>query len=411
MDGADLLQRLWLLTWTGSLAMLAVLALRGFARHRFGANVAYALWLLVPAAMLSTWLPAPTRIVRAAPEEFAARFSTGAIPSSQLDIVPWLLLGAWVAGVVALACRLYRAQRRFENSLGRLECVDTTTRIWRAERTTGLPALVGVWQPAIVVPADMEHRYDACERELMVLHELAHRQAGDAWANAAVAAWRIAFWFNPLVHWCAGRLRHDQELACDARVAAARPQSVRRYAETMLKSQYVIQPAPLGCHWGDTHPLKERIMQLKQHAPSTAMQRCGMALVAATMALTAFAAWSAQPAHLVAQASGPVNATGLAAHEAARAAEGSAATAREAARIAARDAARYASAHRVGHGPLPPLPPIPDVPAPPAPPAQPAIPAFPPPPVRSAHPAIPAPRAPSLRATPDLPAPPAPPAG
>jgi bla regulator protein blaR1 len=89
--------------------------------------------------------------------------------------------------------------------------------------------------------------------------------------------------------------RHDQELACDARVLARRPALRRAYGEAMFKAQLAAQPLPLGCHWGYGHPLKERIAMLKQPMVSPRRQRAGLVAVAALALATGFAAWAAQP--------------------------------------------------------------------------------------------------------------------
>jgi beta-lactamase regulating signal transducer with metallopeptidase domain len=50
------------LAWTASGAMLAVLALRLPARRWLGAALAYEGWLIVPAALLATFIPLPRRL-------------------------------------------------------------------------------------------------------------------------------------------------------------------------------------------------------------------------------------------------------------------------------------------------------------------------------------------------------------
>lgn len=300
MSAREAFDLLWLATWTGSMAMLAVLLLRGPVRRRFGAGIAYALWALVPATWLALLLPAPVREVVAQPVVVALPVAAAVqvpVPAA-FDAMP-LLLAAWLAGASTMAVWMAWQQHRFVCGLGTLQVLDADAGVLRAQRCDGLPALIGLLQPRIVMPADVESRYAEHERALMLAHERVHLRRGDAWVNALVALVRAAQWFNPLVQVAAGRLRHDQELACDERVVADHPQSRRAYADAMLKTLVAEQPVPLGCHWGITHPMKERIMMLRQDRPLPRTRLAGAVLVGLAALGTGFAAWSAQPARVV----------------------------------------------------------------------------------------------------------------
>lgn len=295
MNAHALLGQLWLATWVGSLSIALVLVLRGIVRRRFGAGVAYAMWWLVPATWLALLLPAR---VAQAPAVLLAMPPVGDAPATVAlvaarDLSP-LWLGLWLAGAAAMAGALWWQQRRFVRGLGRLQ-LTADTGVLQSQSCAGLPALVGVLRPRVVTPADFQVRYDAEQRALMLAHEYVHLRRGDAWVNALVAVLRTVFWCNPLVHFAAQRMRHDQELACDERVVAERPQSRRAYADAMLKTLVTEQPQPLGCHWGVTHPLKERIMMLKQERPSPRVRLAGAMLVGMVGLAAGFAAWSAQP--------------------------------------------------------------------------------------------------------------------
>jgi TonB family protein len=64
----------------------------------------------------------------------------------------------------------------------------------------------------------------------------------------------------------------------------------------MFRTQLAAQSLPLGCHWGLTHPLKERIEMLKHTKPSRTRLVGGTCLVLAVAAATGTFAWAAQPA-------------------------------------------------------------------------------------------------------------------
>ena len=297
MTAADLFPILCETTVAGSAAILLVLALRRPLRHAFGAGIAYATWALVPLAMLAVLLPAAQSPVLVAPV-IAMRVTNGLLVGDEAgqampDLVTW---GVIAVACGALACALWMVvqQRRFIEGLGLL--TERGDGVFVAQATEGLPAVIGLWRPRIVLPADAMDRYAASERDLMLAHERAHVARGDLAANAAVAALRCLFWFNPLVHVAARHFRHDQELACDQQVVRRHPDARRAYGEAMLKTQLARGVLPLGCHWAQTHPLRERIEMLKQPLHSMRRRALGRATAVALLLATGYAAWAAQPA-------------------------------------------------------------------------------------------------------------------
>jgi len=296
-DAFDALVRI---TLTGSAAILAVLLARRFLRGRFGAQVAYAAWALVPSAIVAMLLPAPTHpvvplttVVRVAP--------LGTVPvevvADAFDPRP-ALFAFWLAGSLLAAAHFVQQQRRYLRSLGRLQARDGS-RIVQSDSEFAGPALVGAWRPRIVLPSDFDRRYDARERELILAHEHVHFARGDAWVNALVALLRSLNWFNPLLHYAAAKFRIDQELACDAAVIARFPETRRQYADAMLKVQLAGQPRqelrlPVGCRWPSDRTLKERILMLKQSRPTRAMRGAGLCLVVGMTLAFAWTAWASQ---------------------------------------------------------------------------------------------------------------------
>jgi hypothetical protein len=118
----------------------------------------------------------------------------------------------------------------------------------------------------------------------MLAHERAHLERGDIFIYAVAAAWLCLFWFNPLMYWALGRLRFDQDLACDALVVSRSGASRRRYADALLRVQMPINSAwygPVGCHWKSSHPLKERIVMLKYSSPGHIRRASGAAIAVA----------------------------------------------------------------------------------------------------------------------------------
>ncbi|OJT21363.1 hypothetical protein BO221_26430 [Archangium sp. Cb G35] len=296
MTVAGALRTLLETTLASSAAVLGVMLLRGVLRAGFGARIAYAAWSLVPTALLAVLLPAASEGPAPAPvlafigEAFPRTFTSEG--SSTTDTAEWLLVVWWV-GAVAAGLWFTARQRGFWRALGHVRLRDDG--MYQAETVAGLPAAIGLWRPRIIVPADFDVRYAEEERVLLREHEHQHLVHGDLQFNAIAVLLRCLFWFNPLLHYAARHFRQDQELSCDQRVIARHPESRRTYGEAMLKTQLATQPWPLGCHWGFCHPLKERIIMLKQPLPSFKRWLSGYACVLALTLTGGYAAWAAQP--------------------------------------------------------------------------------------------------------------------
>ncbi|HET9356423.1 MAG TPA: M56 family metallopeptidase [Sphingomicrobium sp.] len=214
-----------------TLLMTLVLLVREPVRRRFGAGVAYGLWL-IPAARLA--MPTLTTTVeRQVPAiEPAALAMTSAsfapTPAAPVDMSlveqlgGWdsIALALWIAGSGAMLVRtllVYRRQRRavLDDSvqLARLDGI----RIVRSGAVGG-PLAFGIFDRVIAVPIDFDERFAAHQRRLALDHELAHHRCGDIIANHLAYGLLCAMWFNPLAWLSHAAFRFDQEAACDARV-------------------------------------------------------------------------------------------------------------------------------------------------------------------------------------------------
>lgn len=281
LDALTLLLRL---TLAASAAIVLVLLLRVPLRRFGGAVIAYQCWLLVPLMMGAAALPqlsqlhlVPALVVRL-PVEGAAAIARNSVElASGWDT--WVAR-TWAIGALATLALFSYGQRSFTRGLGTLTPMASGEgQVMLAERATG-PLLLGLWHPLIVVPADFTQRYSSAEQALILAHERTHAARGDPLVNAVLALLQCVFWFNPLIHYAASRCRFDQELACDALVTARHPGQRQTYAAAMLKTQSNGAPALAGCHWQSHHPLKERLMQLKQSTPRAGRRLAGRAFLA-----------------------------------------------------------------------------------------------------------------------------------
>ena len=296
MTVADLLHALFESTVATSGAVALVLLLRRSLRNTFGAAVAYACWLVVPLAAIAVLLP-PAAMQMPAQQALQVVIASSLADNTATTGVtiapsPWMF-ALWLLGILFAVAWFVRQQNDFRHGLGKLRRHSDGLQV--ADAVDGLPAAVGLLKPVIVLPSDFHVRYDNEQRNLLLAHERSHIVHGDLHANALATALRCIFWFNPLLHVAIRHFRHDQELACDLRVIARHPQSRRAYGEAMFKTQLATQALPVGCQWGYSHPLKERIAMLRQPVPTRARWIIGTALVVALSSLTALTAWAAQP--------------------------------------------------------------------------------------------------------------------
>lgn len=251
----------------GSLAILAVLALRIPMRRAFGPELSYGLWAIPPIAFVATLMPPPVTLD-----------DPGADPFALAHDHSTLALAAWGVGLVLMAALFTHAQRRFLAS---------------ARRGRAGPSVVGVVNPRIVMPAD-DGDYSPEERDLIRAHERQHIARSDPRAAALGAVFQALCWFNPLVHLAVRVMRLDQELACDAGVLRRRPHDRALYARTLLKAQLTAQALPFGCHWlAGTHPLEVRVAALRPRTLYDGLT--GSVLLGAAMVSAALLAWNAQP--------------------------------------------------------------------------------------------------------------------
>jgi beta-lactamase regulating signal transducer with metallopeptidase domain len=79
------------------------------------------------------------------------------------------------------------------------------------------PALFGIIRPAILLPHELAATAESASLKLILLHELAHLQRRDLWAQIIASLIIALHWFNPIVWWAGRRMRAEAEMAADAR--------------------------------------------------------------------------------------------------------------------------------------------------------------------------------------------------
>jgi beta-lactamase regulating signal transducer with metallopeptidase domain len=253
-----------------SLLMLLVLAVRRPVAELFGAQWAYALWLLPLLRFVLPPLPeapvaVPAIIVLPAIDAMAAAPAPAAGGSGDWL---WLLLALWAGGATIFAIWQQSTYSAFMLHLG------PEARPAQPERFGGLrvvesdavdgPVAVGFLNRRIVVPVDFATRYSASEQRLALEHELVHHRRFDLFWNLAALAILALNWFNPIAHFAFRAFRADQELSCDAAVTRRAPEQRHDYACAVVKS--ASQPGLIAaCPLNHAAFLKRRLKMMKSH--------------------------------------------------------------------------------------------------------------------------------------------------
>lgn len=269
-----------------SLAMVLVLALRRPFASLFGAGPVYALWLLPVLRLVAPPLPAwGVELPNLLPPQTLILFAGDAAAPLPPEGGPgqWvpLLLALWAIGAAAFLTWQLVSYRRFVAGLGlgsRSLGAHRGLKLVASAAAQG-PLALGLIRRRIVVPADFETRYSAEERALALDHEAVHHRRGDIWWNHLGLLILALNWFNP-VAWIAFRaFRADQELACDAAIAAAAPDAARHiYARALIKS--ASRPGLIAaCPLYHADQLKRRLKMMKFHKPGRLRMLGGAAAI------------------------------------------------------------------------------------------------------------------------------------
>lgn len=260
MGGA--LSTLLSLTLSGSVLIVALLAIRPLLRRGLRHSGQYYLWLAPLARLLLPIFPAIRRVSQALPEAISdgtlwlrAPDMALAGPDRQaaglnlLSMLPGLLVILWgtVAAVLALRAvwryvRCLRALERESRPAGERAqavyedacCMLGVTRPPRLLVCPGLrsPMQAGLLRPMVLLPD--ENSGEEVLRAAL-LHELTHYRRLDLCYKWLAEAAVCVHWFNPLVYVLRRELSRECELSCDEVVLGRLDESGRKaYGASLL---------------------------------------------------------------------------------------------------------------------------------------------------------------------------------
>jgi uncharacterized protein (TIGR03435 family) len=272
-----MVNHLWQSTLFAAVVWIAARALR-----RNGARVRYWLWtaasvkFLIPFSWLVglgsqfEWRAAPAIAQPAAAfvveEVFALpMLAAPAVAAQESTLVPWLVLGAWVAGSLAVLFSWSRQWTPVRSAVRGAtpltlpaEC-DTQGLTVMSSPSMFEPGVVGVLRPMLLLPEGLLDRLTPAQLNALLAHERCHVRCCDNLMAAVHMAIEAIFWFHPLVWWIERRMIDERERACDEAVlrAGSHPHD---YAESLLEVCRASFATPLPCMAGVTgSDLRRRI--------------------------------------------------------------------------------------------------------------------------------------------------------
>ncbi len=140
------------------------------------------------------------------------------------------------------------------------------------------PVSCGWLRPAVIIPQDLDIVSSEEELRFIFLHELQHCRHKDALLNLLVCVLEILYWFNPLIWYGFRQLQKDREIACDHAVIDHVGISERmNYGLTILRfarhAGQGVFASPLSGISSSASTTKQRIMEITEYRPATALQR------------------------------------------------------------------------------------------------------------------------------------------
>lgn len=257
--------RLWLAAgwfiihylWIGALAWAVIaVARRGLRRSR--PETAYplavaGLGLLLAAAGVALWLAFQSAASSTAlPVRWLPPAISGGIWSKVLSALPWFWLvgaGGILGGTALGVCGAHRLRRecRIETSGPLADCCRRLSRSLLLSQQVavgvcdriGLPILIGVARPLILLPAAAVSGWSPVQVEMILLHELLHVRRRDNLVLLCQRGVEAVLFFHPAVWWVSRWIEQEREFCCDDLVLSWTG-SPCEYVETLvtLAEQY-----------------------------------------------------------------------------------------------------------------------------------------------------------------------------
>jgi bla regulator protein BlaR1 len=254
-----------------SFLLLTLITLEAKAMKNLGAEVIYALWLLVPLLLIANNLPQDVITVD---DKSIYRYivEIGAATNTVNISLNWTLI--WLSGCLAILSlaaiaqwKIYRIAH-FRSRKVKLGIALPNTLIVVKNNQLSSPVLSGIFKPTLLIPEGFHSQFSLRQQQLMINHKLVHFHRGDNLYNLFALLFVAVFWFNPLSWFAYRAFRRSQELACDAAVLK---QSTTE--DQISYSKALVQCAERSLHsfsiyspYGEKHTMFKRIASIKNPA-------------------------------------------------------------------------------------------------------------------------------------------------
>jgi bla regulator protein blaR1 len=247
----------WLALILSNIALASLLALAAWSVQRWlnRPAIARVLWVIVLVKLVT---PPLVHLPLGGPSgSFACALGTCGCPnhvqsaSIVRDVLPWVLLAAWLTGAIAVAFTAGRRWARFQRLIKSAEPAPAEWQALAAQLAVKLslrhiprvlsvpgrlPPLVipGRRKSCVLVPSELMNQLDGSQKSALLLHELTHIRRGDHWVRMLELFVNVAFWWLPFLGAIGRQLRTCEETCCDAAVVAHLPEARRDYARLLL---------------------------------------------------------------------------------------------------------------------------------------------------------------------------------
>ena len=219
---------------------------------------------------------------------------TLSVNSKAASIAGYILLGIWIAGILAMIILIVKSFLRLR-SLEKSALPIQNKKVRRLYHhcliemkihsripvysTAFLksPIITGLLKPCIYLPIHLISDYNESDMRYMLLHELQHYKHHDAIGSFLMNLAGVVYWFNPLVWYALKEMRDDREVACDTSVLKMlEEEDYADYGNTLINfaEKVSLTPFPFTAGLGgNMKQMKRRIINIASYENPTFMKR------------------------------------------------------------------------------------------------------------------------------------------